>query len=486
MTCDIEKPILVVVAFDIPGHTIGLKRVSQHLIRKGYKVYFITGPNMRRDVEKTGAVVVETQFCSQDVVKNRPVKNSSGDRWAGFKHVFGDSTAAAHRTLRETLESIRKEHPRREVVIVHETLASAVGPFLYGAPLPEGYSAFPKVVNFHTTVCYSTDGRTPPFGPGLPYDPTPENLALWRSMSEAVAPGTAELTDYYNTIYKSLGSTRPIQGRLPDALMDFGDITVLPMSPSLEYPPIARKQGLRFIGGLPSAPIDPDFQPPTWWPTITANAALPADAPDRKKVVFVSQGTVHRDLSDLMVPTFEALADREDVIVVAVLGARGAELTVPHDNHNDKDNGDAAAAAAAPAAVAVPANALMADYLPYDAILPHADAFVSNAGFGGVMHGVMHGVPLVLWGAKADKAEVCARAERAGIAVNMRCQRPGPDTIRAAVDRVLWEPCFRERARELQRENWELDAFGKMEDIILELAGGGAAVTAAEAGEAAK
>ncbi|KAL2169397.1 hypothetical protein VTG60DRAFT_6103 [Thermothelomyces hinnuleus] len=170
-----------------------------------------------------------------------------------------------------------------------------------------------------------------------------------------------------------------------------------------------------------------------------------------------------------MLPTFAALAGREDVLIVATLGAPGAELVVPVNDDDDDD----AAAAAITTAVTPPANALVVDYLPYDVILPHADAFVCNAGFGGLMHSVMHGVPLVLCGRLSDKAEVCAHAERAGVAVNLRCQRPDADAVRAAVDRVLCEPRFGERARELQRENWELDALGKMEDIILELAGGG-------------
>ncbi|KAK4118641.1 glycosyltransferase family 1 protein [Parathielavia appendiculata] len=442
-----EKPIIVATAFNAPGHTAGLLSISEHLIKQGFTVYFIAGPDFKASIEKIGAEFVENPWVWAHLIG----KATPGDKLWNLKHIFADSIPVAHRVLKETLERIRREKPHREVLILHESFSNGLAPFVYGAPLPEGYSSLPKVINFHTSIYAIKHDSIPPFGPGLRYDHTPENLALWRSISDAMEPAVASVVQHLNDHLKALGATRPATGSFFDVLLDLGDVTVLATSPSLEYPLPEPKPKLRFIGGLPLKPLSPTFEFPSWWPTITNNTALPADSPDKKKLVFVTQGTAHRNYIDLIIPTINALANRADLLVVATLGARGAEL---------------------PSSVTIPANTIVVDYFPYDAVLPHADVFVSNAGYGGFMQGVMNGVPMVLAGTLADKAEVCARAEYAGVAVNLRAQNPGEDAIRAGVENVLGQRRFKERAVELKEENEKLDSLKTLERIIDELVGG--------------
>jgi UDP:flavonoid glycosyltransferase YjiC (YdhE family) len=443
-----EKPIVVATAFNVPGHTAGLIQISEHLVKKGFITYFITGSDFKKSIEKAGAEFVENPFRMEEVFASKPLGHESPDGTWVLKYIFGGATPVAHHLLKETLERVRKEHPNREVIILSESLSGGVGPFLHGAPLPQGYSSLPKVIVFHTSVYGTTNDNIPPFGPGLPYDPTPENLALWRSFADAMEPAMTSIIEHYDDIYKSLGATRPIKGPFNDMIMGLGDVTVLATSPSLEYPIPTPNPKLRFIGGLPLKPLDPDFVYPSWWPTITANAVLPANSPEKKKVIFVSQGTAHREYIEVLIPTLNALARRTDLIIVATLGARGAEL--------DSD-------------VKIPENAMVVDYLPYDALLPLADVFVSNAGYGGFMQSVMNGVPMVLAGTAADKAEVCARAEWAGVAVNLRAQTPGEDAIRAAVETVLGDGRYKKKALEVKEENERLDALARFESIIEEL-----------------
>ncbi|KAL2019752.1 hypothetical protein VTK56DRAFT_9196 [Thermocarpiscus australiensis] len=445
---DTEKPILLVAAFSAPGHTYGLIQVSEYLVRKGFKIYFIAGSDYKRSIEKAGAEFIENPWRWEEEHRTVPPPGIDELTWH-IKHVFADATPVAFRTLKHTLERLRREHPTREIIIIHETFSMGLAPFYYGAPLPEGYSSLPKVISFHTSVNGGKEYSRPPFGPGLPYDPTPENLAVWRSIYDAVDQLSVDINAYFNDIYKSLGATRPMTGWIFDNMVTLGEVTLMATSPGLEYP-VRHNPKLRFIGGLPLKPLDPAFAYPPWWPTITANAALPRSSPDRKKVVFVTQGTVHREYSEIIIPAMKGLAGRSDLIVVVTLGSRGAEL---------------------PADVEVHENTRVTDYLPYDALLPYADVFISNAGYGGFMHGVMNGVPMVLAGTKADKAEVCARAEWAGLAVNLRTQAPSVEALRDAVDKVLGDEKYKQRALELKRENEELNALGKFEAIIEELAG---------------
>jgi UDP:flavonoid glycosyltransferase YjiC (YdhE family) len=130
-------------------------------------------------------------------------------------------------------------------------------------------------------------------------------------------------------------------------------------------------KNVRFIGAHPRKEIGADgIVLPEWWGDLLA-------ARDQgKKVVFVSQGTFQLDYNMLLRPTIQAISDRDDCFVIGVLGVKGATLD----------------------GVSIPANTQVVDFLPYDAVLPYVDVFVSNAGYGGFLHGVMNGVPMVLAG----------------------------------------------------------------------------------------
>ncbi|GAB1312616.1 hypothetical protein MFIFM68171_02826 [Madurella fahalii] len=441
-----DKPLLVVLAYSASGHTQGLLQISRHLVSRGFTIHFITSTEYRASVEKIGAEFVENPWDLQAARPTPP--DGRRDMFEDLKHVFADATPTIFGVLRDTLERLREQHPDREILILQDTMAQGVAPFKYGAPLPKGYASFPKVISFHTSIYVTKDYSVPPFGPGLPYDPTPENLAMWRSIYDAIEPQLDDLNNYFYGVYKTLGATKPPTGPLFDSVMAMGEVTVMATTPSLEYPVAKFNPKLRFIGGLPLKALDPAYVYPEWWSTITENAALPDTSSNKKHVIFVSQGTVHRDYTEILIPTVAALSSREDLIVVATLGVRGEKP---------------------PADLAVPDNTKVTDYLPYDAILPYTDVFVSNAGYGGFMHGIMNGVPMVLAGMVADKAEVCARAEWAGVAVNLRAQSPSVEAIREAVDKVLGDARYKARAVELKRENEERNALESFEKIVEEV-----------------
>lgn len=88
------------------------------------------------------------------------------------------------------------------------------------------------------------------------------------------------------------------------------------------------------------------------------------------KALSVAQGSMQLDAAQLIEPTFRTLAS-DDVRVITALGQRCASL------------------------FSVPPNAKILDYFPYDAILVHADVFVSNGGYGGATQAVRYGVPIV-------------------------------------------------------------------------------------------
>jgi hypothetical protein len=114
----------------------------------------------------------------------------------------------------------------------------------------------------------------------------------------------------------------------------------------------------------------------------------------------------------------------------------------------------------------VPGNVRLAGFVPFDRLLPHASALVTNGGYGGVQTALFYGVPLVVAGASEDKPEVAARVEWSGTGVDLRTGRPSPAALRAAVRRALDEPGFRSQAGLMAKEIGAHDPFGAIADIV--------------------
>jgi UDP:flavonoid glycosyltransferase YjiC (YdhE family) len=207
------------------------------------------------------------------------------------------------------------------------------------------------------------------------------------------------------------------------------------------------REKLTFVGIVPPAPEPPGGWPnlPTWWGEVAGAERFPG-----LKVVVVAQGTVETDPEDLILPTTRAMAGRADVLVAAILGRRGARL---------------------PARVsgALPDNVRMTDYLHYDAILPHAQAWVHNAGYGAVTHGISHGVPMVVAGEGQDKTENARRIAYSEAGVDLRTARPKARALKAAVTAVLDDPKYKSSVESLRRQAEELDCFNTIETGLIDL-----------------
>lgn len=219
----------------------------------------------------------------------------------------------------------------------------------------------------------------------------------------------------------------PSAGRLLDQIAASDHVFQL-STPGLEYPRRELPSSVEFVGPLRPTTTPTAGDLPPWWD----------DLDGARPVVHVTQGTLdNADLGRLVIPTLRALAD-EAVLVVAVTGGRPVKAVT-----------DAFAGC-------LPANARVAEFLPYDVLLPRTDVYVTNGGFGGVQLALAHGLPLVVAGSTEDKPEVAARVAWAGAGVNLRTGTPRPARIRAAVRSALTETSYREAAGRLAAESAEL------------------------------
>lgn len=251
----------------------------------------------------------------------------------------------------------------------------------------------------------------------------------------------------FSDILRDIGG-KEADGFFSDATYLWPDRFLQMCPPSIMYPRSDAPKSIRFTGGLPKLPKPTETKDgagkPTWWNEVVEN-------PTKKDIVFVCQGTVHMDYNEIIRPTIEALNDRPNTLVIVALGQRGATLDP---------------------SIPVPENLRVADYVPFDDILPHCSVFVGNGGYGGVQHSVAHGTPLVVAGESEDKPEMCAIAEWAGVAVNLRTGRPTSEALRAGIDQVLSDPRYREACQRIQTEISTFDPIRIITENIDEVIAG--------------
>ncbi len=164
-------------------------------------------------------------------------------------------------------------------------------------------------------------------------------------------------------------------------------------------------------------------------------------------MVLVSQGSIRPDLTELVTSTLRGLADADVLVVVTTGQADPVDL--------ERAYGEA-----------LPANARVAKFVPYDLLLPYVSCFVTNGGYTGVTLALHHGVPLVQAGTTEEKSEIAARIAWTGAGKKLGTTRPEPRVVRRAVDEVLSEKRYAAAAGRVRAEMVDHDAGREGADLL--------------------
>jgi MGT family glycosyltransferase len=96
-----------------------------------------------------------------------------------------------------------------------------------------------------------------------------------------------------------------------------------------------------------------------------------------------------------------------------------------------------------------PLNVLVCPYVPQLPLLSRMDAVVCHGGHNTVCEALEKGLPLVVAPIRDDQPVVAQQVVDAGAGLRVRFARVGPRTLWEAIERILTEPSFRLRAREV-------------------------------------
>lgn len=408
------------------GHIAPMIPVAHKLVDRGHEVVWYTSKFFQCKVEATGArfvpITSTLDYGDSDYNKYFPDRN----KFTGlaqikfdFKHLFIDVIEGYLKDLQAILHDFQAD------VLLGDPTVVAVKILGEKHRMPWAY------LNISVLALPSRD--VPPFGLGM----LPAYSALGRVRNAALYWLSdhiffADVQQYFNQLAARIGfAPFPFRPTVSPWLY------LQPSVPSFEYVRTDLPPTVHFIGSLlPHAPTN--FNLPTWWGEVT-NA--------KKPVVLVTQGTMATDANQLIVPTLQALAE-EDVLVVAATGGKSAdELKIN-----------------------VPTNARVASFIPFVTLMPYVSVYVTNGGYGGVNIALAHGVPVVSGGITEDKAEVSNRVAYSGVGINLKTATPKPEKIRDSVKKILSDNRYRQKAQQIKAELIRYDAATEAAQLLEKLA----------------
>ncbi len=411
------------------GHINPLLAITRILLAEGHEITFLTGSAFRDRIENAGAKFLSLQgradFDGRDFLAVAPELKHipPGLEWfrVAIERIFVDSLPAQHQGLLQALEECHAD------VIVGDDMFFGVLPMLLGPRTKR-----PPIVLCGTSFLHWAREDGAPNFLGLPPATTEERRRQYaeiaREYDQAVdQPSLLCLNKALDNL-----DVGPVSVPLFHSVVELADAYMQLSVPRFEFP----RQIPRSVHFVGTPPIIPGQAPlPPW----------AKDLDGSRKVVLVTQGTVaNHNFGLLVAPTLAALANEPDVLVVATTGGRPVEA-VP---------------------VAVPSNARIASFLPFEWLLPRVDVLVTNGGYGSVNQAMSFGIPLVTAGMTEDKADVNARVAWSGVGLNLATNEPTQEALRAAVRTVLDRPAFRMRASQMADEFARIDTQSEIRSII--------------------
>lgn len=410
------------------GHVTPLLVMARHLVGRGHRVRFITGTRFADRVRASGAEFVPLTGDADFDLDDPHAHDPGGRGRRGIDLVRFNVETFFVRPVPTQADVIDAAIAAEPVDVV---LADAL--FLGAAALlARPRTERPAVISLSVVPLAILDPDVPPIGFGL----KPIRGPIGRLRNRALQAIALRM---FRRVFRQLADAMRARGIDAEPGFDWltaADLIVQTTVPEFEYPRSRPVPNLRFIGPVSRGAVS-DLPLPDWWPELD----------DGRRVVHVTQGTVaNKDFTELVIPTLRALAGHPLHVVVAT-GGRPLDA-LPED---------------------LPGNTRVAEFLPYDRLLPRTDVYITNGGYGGVHVALEHGVPVIAAGRTEDKPDVAARIEWSGAGLDLHTDRPAEGKIRAAVDRVLHDDRYRDAASRLRDAIAASPGLTGLDDAIAEV-----------------
>lgn len=419
---------IIIAAPPITGELSPLLELGRGLSGRGHRITVVTGSRFRAEVEDAGlgfAPVTSAADFDDRLIGEDPerAKLAPGPEMLNYDwiHTFVTPLPDQHAVLQRLLEQDPDQY------LICNVLWLGAFPAALGAP---GLRPRRWIAVTATPLALSSDDTTF-FGP-VPSGPGEDQKAANRAANTQFATAMQPTQDHLAGVLRALGTTRPCP-LFVDGIYTLPDATAALTVPGFEFERGDAPDSVHLVGALPGRG-SAGWQPPDWW----------ADLDGSRPVVVVTQGTLaNRDLSQLIEPALAGLAGL-DVTVVAALGREAGALSVP-----------------------VPPNAHVAEFIPFDVLLPKASVYITNGGSGGTQQAIAAGVPVIVAGLTEDKPAVAARVTYHELGINLHTATPAPEDIAVATETVLKDTRMLASVRKLAQVYAAHDALSEIERLTL-------------------
>ncbi len=405
---------IIILIEPAEGHFNPFVPIMKSLLARGHEIICITGSSFQQRVERIGVnyypLPAKWDPGEQDIYEFFPdLKNKKGlaQIKSYLKHIMYDQVPDILQVLKEVLDGFPAD------VIMSDTFMVA-GNWITELGGPPSIRL--------SVISLSLPGKDiAPFGLGLL--PGKSILSKLRNnllniLFEKLL--FRDVQSYVNNIRTQVGlpvfdKSFFIKG------YEIPNLVLHTSIPSFEYHRESMPDNFRFIGPTLAIPNN-EYNMPAWWSDIDQD--LP--------IILLNQGTVAKNFDDLIYPAVAALKDKR--VNVVIVPASASELPD------------------------LPANMHAEAYIPFGNLLPYIDMMISNGGIGGVQNALAQGIPVIVAGGTEDKMEVAARVEYTSVGINLGKQRPTEHIISKAVDNILQNPVFKQKAVALQNDYAKYDA----------------------------
>jgi UDP:flavonoid glycosyltransferase YjiC (YdhE family) len=396
----------------IDGHFNPMTGVAMELKERGHDVRWYTGPVLAGRLKGLGIPLFPFQRAIEHRADNLTELYPERARLKGPRAMGFDGEKIFASNIGNFFEDIRD----LDRDFSFDVLVADASMFIHR--LVTHLMAKP-VVNFVAVPNMESDPLVPPLFFGFRPAGNPAEKALQAGaglLSDKVILRPASQS--YRRQHTFYGQEVPKGGRLTDEPYRCSDAIIQTGTRSLDFPRRKDNPKVHYVGAL--------------LPYRLPETAVPEIAPQGfARTVVVTQGTVDNlDQDKLIIPALEALKGSDALVMVATAGRGTAELRARYPQPNIQVH----------------------DYIDFAAVFEFTDVFVTNGGFGGVQLALSKGVPLVVSGINEGKSDVNARVEYAGVGINLRTDAPSAENISQAVNSILADPGWKERAQQMAQD----------------------------------
>ena len=414
------------------GHVNPLTGLAKHLQSLGADIRWYTGSSYQEKMDKLGiplyayrravdvnAANLEEVFPGREKIKSQ-VKKLVFD----MIHFF---IGQAPKFL-EDLKEIRQEFPF-DLVIAESTFT--------GIPLIEKTMNLP-VIGIGIVPLVETSKDLAP--PGLGITPIP---GIAGKIKHSVLRYVADkiLFSKPNKLTHQIMENHGVEhggSNIFDLMVKKPTIFLQSGTPGFEYKRSDLGKNIRYIGALLPYSNKKEFK--SWHD---------ARLTQYNRIVLVTQGTVEKDVEKLLVPTLEAFKNTDTLVICTTGGSQTAELRLRFPQK----------------------NLIIEDFIPFACVMPYANVYITNGGYGGVMLGIENKLPMVVAGVHEGKNEINARIGYFGLGVNLRTETPIPRQIKAGVEAVIANKSFRKNVAMLKDELSMYNPQQLIEKYVYEVTG---------------